>query len=151
MRTLIRRTSIVLSCLALSAFLRGADAVDRPFQGITHITRTETVPRSRLIHIVKIDLTAPGIRFKLTAPSGKLETVRQTTLDFLKQEHAQVGINGHFFVPFPTPDTEVSLVGFAASEGNVYSAFEKPSQSYALVSYAPALNIDSTNHAVIVH
>jgi len=149
-RSLISRR--VFCCIALFAGLTwAADVVDHPFQGITHITRTESAPRNLHVHIVKIDLSAPGIHFKLTAPGGTLETVRQTTLDFLKQEHAQVAINSHFFVPFPSPDTDVSLVGFAASEGNVYSGFEKPVQSYAIVSDAPAVNIDSANHAGIVH
>jgi hypothetical protein len=103
-----------------------AETVEQPFRGITHITRTETAPRNLRIHVVKIDLTAPGISLKLTPPSGSRETVRQTTLEFLKQERAQVAINAHFFVPFPTPDTEVSLVGLAASEGRVYSGCEKP-------------------------
>src|SRR5437763_5456368 len=83
-----------------------ADIVEHPFRGVTHIYRTETTPRSLHVHIVKIDLTAPGISFKLTPPGGTLETLRQTTLEFLEQEHAQIAINGHFFVPFPSPDPE---------------------------------------------
>jgi hypothetical protein len=43
------------------------------------------------------------------------------------------------------------LIGLAASDGNVYSSFEAPVQSYAIVTDAPALNIDSSNHAGIVH
>src|SRR5436309_2866838 len=107
----------------------GAELVDHPFPGITHITRTEASPRQVNIHIVQIDLTAPGIGFKLTAPERPLETVRQTTLEFLNQEHAQVAINSHFFVPFPSADPNASVVGLAASNGNVYSAFEAPVQS----------------------
>ena len=60
-------------------------------------------------------------------------------------------MNAHFFVPFPSPDMEVNLVGFAASMGSVYSSFEDPVQSYAIVARAPALNIDPSNHAAIVH
>jgi exopolysaccharide biosynthesis protein len=103
------------------------------------------------MHIVEIDLAAPGIGFKLTSPGGPLETVRQTTLDFLNQEHAQVAINGHFFLPFPSRDPNAALIGLAASNGNVYSAFEAPVQSYAIVTNAPAINIDPSNHADIVH
>ncbi len=103
------------------------------------------------MHIIEVDLTAPGIGFKLTAPGGSLETVRQTTLAFLKQEHAQIAINAHFFLPFPSKNPEARLVGFAASNGNVYSAFEAPAQSYAIVTYAPAINIDPSNHATLVH
>lgn len=148
----MNRTLFVLTWLVVRAIgLCAADTVEHPFQGITHIVRTETAPRSLHIHIVKIDLTAPGIHFKLTPPGGKRETVRQTTLEFLKQQHAQIAINVHFFVPFPSPEPEASLVGFAASDGTVYSAFEKPMQSYAVVSDAPALDIDPDNHAAIVH
>jgi exopolysaccharide biosynthesis protein len=134
-----------------AAGLWAADAADRPFRGVTHIFRTETAPRNLHIHIVKIDLTAPGIGFKLTPPGGTLETVRQTTLAFLREEHAQIAINGHFFLPFPSSNPDASLVGFAASDGKVYSAFEKPAQSYAIVADAPALNIDASNRAGIVH
>jgi exopolysaccharide biosynthesis protein len=103
------------------------------------------------IHVIEIDLSTPGIGFKLTAPSGTLETVRQTTLDFLKQEHAQVAINAHFFLPFPSKSPDAMLIGFAVSNGTVYSAFEAPAQSYAIVANAPAINIDPSNHAAIVH
>lgn len=129
---------LLLSALAVPA----ADTIERPFLGITHITRER-------MHIVQIDLRAPGIRFNLTPHSGRLETVRQTTLEFLEQERAQVAINTHFFLPFPSEQAEADLVGFAASEGVVYSRFEKPSQSYALVRKAPALSIDRKNRGRI--
>ncbi len=91
--------------------------VTHPYRGITYITRTESSPRKVTLHVVEIDLTASGIRFKLTPPGGTRDTVRQTTLDFLKQEKAQVAINAHFFLPFPSPDTDANLVGLAVSQG----------------------------------
>ncbi|HEV8147470.1 MAG TPA: phosphodiester glycosidase family protein [Bryobacteraceae bacterium] len=115
-----------------------ADTIEHPFAGVTHTTREH-------MHIVQIDLRTPGIRFKLTPHSGRLETVRQTTLEFLEQERAQIAINAHFFLPFPSEQPETDLIGFAASDGKVYSRFEKPKQSYALVRKAPALNIDRKN------
>jgi exopolysaccharide biosynthesis protein len=152
---MIAKASIapILALLALGcpAALPGAEVVEHPFVGVTYITRTETAPRSIAAHLVKIDLTSPGIRFKLTPPGGALETVRETTLGFLNREHAQVAINGHFFTPFPSSSLDANLVGFAASEGAVYSAFETPAQSYAIVANAPAINIDAANHAAIVH
>ncbi len=138
--------------------LRADQTVTRPFAGVTCITRTETLPRILNLHVVQIDLTTPGLRFKLSPPGGTRDTVRQTTLDFLRQEHAQLAINAHFYLPFATPDTDANLVGFAVSEGFVYSPFEPQpigpayaDQSYAIVAYAPALNIDRFNHARIVH
>ncbi len=151
-----RRTLIVLvqtlftTCSWISE-LQAAEVVDHPFRGITSIMRTESSPRNVSLHIIEIDLTTSGIGFKLTPPGGSLETIRQTTLEFLKQEHAQVAINGHFFLPFPSTTSDATLVGFAASNGQVYSAFEQPAQSYAIVPFAPAINIDPSNHAAIVH
>lgn len=140
----------VLTC-SLSAELRGAEIVEHPFLGITHITRTETVPRAVRMHVVQIDLAAPGIAFQLTPPSGTLETIRQTTLGFIEETQAQVAVNGHYFLPFPSTSSDAMLVGLGAWNGDVYSAFESPTQAYAIVRDAPALNIDPGNFASIVH
>ena len=40
------------------------------FPGIVHILRSETEPRSLHIHIVKVDLAAPGIRFQVDLALG---------------------------------------------------------------------------------
>ena len=77
--------------------------------------------------------------------------MRQSTLSFLAQERAQLAINAHFFLPFPSEDKTAWVIGLGASEGRVFSAFEIPEQSYALVPYAQAINIDRDNHASIVH
>jgi exopolysaccharide biosynthesis protein len=72
-------------------------------------------------------------------------------VDYLRQERAQLAINAHFFLPFPSQDTDAFAIGLAASEGRVFSAFESPEQSFAIVADAPALNIDARNRARIVH
>jgi len=131
--------------------LDGAQTVRKPFVGVTTIIRTETTPRNLRMHIVQVDLNANGVRLKLTPPGGSMETVRNTTLGFLSQEHAQIAVNVHFFLPFPSTNSGAMLIGLAASDGNVFSAFESPVQSYAIVTDAPALNIDQLNRVSIVH
>jgi hypothetical protein len=140
----------------VSVFLGGADVaaqqtVRHPFVGVTHVMRVTTTPRDLRMHIITVDLTAPGIRVTVTPPGGPRETIRQTTLQFLQEKRAQVAINVHFFLPFPSANPFASLIGLAASDGSVYSAFEAPEQSYAIVTDAPALNIDAKNRATIVH
>jgi len=135
-----------MSWLALLATL-----VSQPFLGITLIDRTETAPRRIHVRVVQIDLRAPGIRFKLSPPGGPREVRRQTTLDFLRRERAQVAINAHYFLPFPSDEPDAWVIGLAASDGRVYSAFEYPEQNFALIDNAPALNIDRRNRAAIVH
>ncbi|HET9131861.1 MAG TPA: phosphodiester glycosidase family protein, partial [Terriglobia bacterium] len=143
--------AFTLAVAWLLAPLDGAQTVRKPFIGVTMIARTETAPRFLQIHIVQIDLNAPGIRFKLTAPGGKMEAIRNTTVEFLSEEHAQVAVNAHFFLPFPSTSADANLIGLAASNGNVYSGFESPAQSYAIIPDAPALNIDQSNRVSIVH
>jgi hypothetical protein len=154
----LRRTAARIACgiALLTVWLGLADAraqqtARHPFVGITHIVRVATSPRPLRMHIVTIDLGAPGIRVTVTPPGGPRETIRQTTLQFLREERAQIAINAHFFLPFPSANPFASLVGLAASNGTVYSAFEAPEQSYALLTHAPAVNIDANNRAGIVH
>src|SRR5215831_16940380 len=137
---------LVLLC-GVKTSLFAAETVDHPFLGVTHITRTETSPRAVTMHIVQIDLSLPGIGFRLTPPGGTRETIRQTVLAYLNAQQAQVAVNSHFFLPFPSADLNAMLIGLAASEGNVFSAFEAPVQSYALVTDAPGINVDASNQA----
>jgi hypothetical protein len=122
----------------------------QPFVGVTYFARADATPRPLRMHVAQIELRAPGIRFKVSPPGGDREVVRQSTLEFLRQERAQLAINAHFFLPFPSTDRTAFVIGLAASEGAVFSAFETPEQRYALVVDAPALNIDRNNRAAIV-
>lgn len=125
--------------------------VARPYRGVTYSDRWADAPRRIHMHIAQIDLKTPGLRFKVSPAAGDREVIRQSTLAFLTQERAQLAINGHFFLPFPSTERTAWVIGLAASEGRVYSAFETPEQRYALVADAPAINIDRHNRATIVH
>jgi exopolysaccharide biosynthesis protein len=145
------RLAFVVALACAISHPRADARVSRPFRGVTYIDRTEVSPRPLHIHVAQIDLATPGLRFKLSPPKPPLEVVRQTTLAFLKQERGQIAINAHFFWPWPSDDPASSLVGIAASDGTVYSAFEHPIQRYAIVDEAPGLNIDRANRGSIVH
>jgi hypothetical protein len=136
--------------LVLCQATASAQPAVQPYAGVTIATRVETEPRPVRLHVAEVDLSIPGVRVGLTGPSGPLEVVRRTTADHVRSASAQVGVNGHFFLPFPSDRLEADLVGIAASEGVVYSAFESPAQSYALVNDAPGINIDRRNLATIV-
>jgi hypothetical protein len=47
------------------------------------------------------------------------------------RERAKLAVNIPFYLPVGTPES--NLIGLAASNGNVYSAFEIPVQTYAIV------------------
>lgn len=147
----MRALPLAIFLLAISGLARTPSSVTHPFAGITYTDTSLTTPRPMHVHVIQVDLGTPGIRLMLTPPAGPRETVRQTTSEFVNSVHAQAGINAHFFLPFPSTDTSDWLIGLAASEGRVFSACESPQQSFALVADAPAINIDATNHASIVH
>lgn len=132
------------------ALALAAESSNEPYKGMTLIHRTESAPRPFSARIVKIALSTPGLRFALTPKSGAREATRQTTLDFLNEQKAALAINGHFFTPFPSEDKECFLVGLAASNGDVYSDFEQPEQSYAIMANAPAINIAEDNTASMI-
>ena len=150
-----RRLAVLTLALATAVPLaprsHAQPRVTHPYSGITYVDRTESAPRALHMHVAQIDLDTPGLRFRLSPHAGPREAVRQTTLSFLRGEHAQLAINAHYFLPFPSDELPASLIGIAASDGDVYSAFEHPVQHYAIVDDAPGLNIDRENHASIVH
>lgn len=131
-----------------------ARTVTHPYAGVTRTERRDASPRPLSMHVIEVDLDAPGIRFKLTPRGGPLETIKQSTLDFMTNQHAQIAVNMHFFEPWPAPAPDpgsADLVGLAASEGDVYSAFEPaPAKPHAIRFNAQGLNIDPSNRAAIV-
>lgn len=150
MRTLVAG-ALVLALVSIGRSETGrAWQVTQPFVGITYADKSVNEPRPLRMHVAQIDLQAQGIRFKVSPPGGDREVVRQTTLEFARRERAQLAINAHYFLPFPSEDRTAWIIGLGASEGRVFSAFEPPEQSYALVAFAPAINIDRDNHASIV-
>jgi exopolysaccharide biosynthesis protein len=153
-----------------SQWASGTEIVTHPYRGVTHIVRTETLPRVEHINVIQIDLTTPGLRFKVTdgnanqpANSAIRETTAATTLSYLTSQNGQLAINAHFYQP-NSSDANRWVVGLAASQGNIYSSFEGPTsatsnpvgsltltQNYAIMTHAPALNIDGLNNAQVVH
>ena len=146
-----KRETFALLCLGFALAAAAPQIGQRPFRGVMHVTRQESSPRPVTIHVVTINLNEPGIRMKMTEPGGTRETLRETTLAFLNREHAQIAINAHFFLPFPSTDVTADVIGMAASKGKVYSGCERPVQSHAIVANAPAINFDRENRASIVH
>ncbi|MBN1427749.1 MAG: phosphodiester glycosidase family protein [Anaerolineae bacterium] len=102
------------------------------FEGITYIRDVRSQPRPLVIHIILIDLDAPGIGFLVTPPDplDGHQLRARTTSQFLAEHDLQLAINGDFFEPwrdnspldyYPHPGDPVDVTGFAASKGMIYS------------------------------
>ncbi len=102
------------------------------FRGIEYVRDVRQLPRPMVVHVVRIDLAAPGIKFLVTPPGGAAghELAARKTTRFLREFECQVAINANYFYPFrsnspwdylPRAGDGVDLCGFAASRGIVYS------------------------------
>ncbi len=102
------------------------------FQGVEYIRDVRSSPRRIVIHVIKIDLQADGIRLLVTPgdPDQELPLKARTTSQFLNNFELQVAINGDGFQPwhdrgfmdyYPHKGDHVDVIGYAASEGTIYS------------------------------
>ena len=112
------------------------DQEQQLFQGVVYRRKARSTPRPLTIHVVTIDLTAPGIGVLVTP--GKvtpewMEITARTTSEFVSEFKLQLAINGGFFFPFhehtpwdyyPHSGDMVNVLGQAISNGQPYSPVE---------------------------
>lgn len=106
------------------------------FQGVVYQRQIRSTPRPIVIHVVSIDLTAPGIRVRVgpgEPTPDQTETTAYTVSEFLTQFDLQLAVNASFFYPFeektpwnyyPHSGDRVNVVGQAISNGKPYSEAE---------------------------
>ncbi len=114
------------------------------FEGVTYMRDVRHVPRPLVIHVITVDLSAPGIGFLVTPgrPMGSRQLPARTTSQFLLEFDLQIAINGGFFTPwhsdspwdyYPHVGDPVDVAGFASSRGAIYSK-EMPGHSTLYIS-----------------
>ncbi len=98
------------------------------FPGIEYTREVRQTPLPLVIHIVRVDLTAPGIHFFVTPrqPVGEYEMTARTTSAFLQEFGLQVAINADYFDPwrdyglqdyYPHAGDGVNLRGISINDG----------------------------------
>lgn len=142
------REGLIWLCLLLPLALYGYASLTRPtgksidsqplFEGITYRRYTQQNPRPQLIHLLEIDLSAPGVVPFVTPgidesdskADQQHETVAQKTSTFLKTHQLQLAVNANFFNPFseaapwqysPREGDSTNLIGLAISDGEIVS------------------------------
>jgi exopolysaccharide biosynthesis protein len=106
------------------------------FSGITYQREFHRAPQPYWLHIVRVDLTAPGLRTFVTpgAPGrDNREISARTTSEFLREFGLQLAVNGSYFFPivernpwdyYPHSGDRISIVGQVISNGVTYSSAE---------------------------
>lgn len=121
----------LLLCGLMATASGAAQVISEPFLGVRHIYQTETSPRPLKIHVVEIDLSAPGLSFRVTPRSASYpgpyingspgETNHQTTRAFANAYGAQVAINGALY---DSSGSWANNLGLTAAIGDEYSPWE---------------------------
>lgn len=102
------------------------------YQGVEYVREPRDTPRPMMVHVVTVNLTAPGVRVLVTPGQavGGREMIARTTSQFLEEFDLQVAVNGGFFGPFysrglwdyyPHGGNPVNVRGLAISNGETYS------------------------------
>lgn len=137
---------LVLTALLLAACQTAPPPPLAPrslFRGVRYERVVTDQPRPLVIHVVRIDLSAPGLDFLVTPPSAdpKRQLRAQTTSQFLKKNRLQLAINGGFFRPFyaawpfgffPHSGDGVDVRGIMISSGRAYSQAQRGFASLSL-------------------
>jgi hypothetical protein len=103
------------------------------FRGITYQRQFLSTQRPVMLHIVRVNLMAHGVKAFVTpgqrAPDDT-ETNARTTSEFVREFNLQLGINANFFFPFdestawnyyPYSGDRANAIGQAISNGTIYS------------------------------
>jgi hypothetical protein len=136
-------TSASAASISVSSFSAQFVGVDLATAKILSDADSSVVNTS-IAYIERIDLTAPGIGFTTTPPSGPLETTSQSTSQFLQSTGAEVAINANFFSDVAGTPSPEDLLGLAVSNGTVVSP-----QAFGSDDAAASLVITKTNAATI--
>lgn len=115
------------------------------FQGIVYKRDARLTPRPLMVHIVTIDLTAPGMNVLVTpgkaTPENDKDIDARTTSEFVREFKVQLAINGSYFYPFhertpwdyfPQRGDRVTITGQAMSDGSTYS---QPAPDWSVVCF----------------
>lgn len=82
-----------------------SDKTDTLYQGISYTRTALEIPRPVMLHVVEVDLTAPGVGFFVTPAEVDGSYRGRTTADFLAEFDLQLAINANFYrANFRQPD-----------------------------------------------
>ncbi len=106
---------------------------EKLFLGVEYRREVQTDPRPAVIHVVLVDLVAPGIGLTVTMPEERpikgRRLLARTVSGFLTDVNAQLAVNANYFIPFhsrwpwdfyPEEGDPVDVVGVAASQGDQF-------------------------------
>lgn len=103
------------------------------FEGIVYWREFRTHPRPFMMHIAKVDLTAPGIEILVTPGhflEGEPHFFARTTSEFADEFDVQLAINAGFFFPiyinhpwnyYPKSGEPIHILGQAIADGIEYN------------------------------
>ncbi|MBK8026407.1 MAG: hypothetical protein IPK19_34725 [Chloroflexi bacterium] len=161
-----RSRPLLIPCFIITALLTGVALWHnhRPlpsnerrmlFQGVEYVREVRPGREDpKIVHVVRIDLTTPGLSFLVTPhdPVGEYEQAALTTSSFLRANHLSLAINADGFQPWEPGD----LLNFYPREGDgitlhvpSVSLGDRYSDGYSPPGSVPTLHLSAQNQASI--
>ena len=103
--------------------------------------------RPQIVTAIRVDLTVPGISFTSTPGNGRglLETLSQTTSEFLASTTAQVAVNTSFYTPCCSGSPQnKDIIGLAITDGLPVSPAQSEARAALLISELNAASFVNT-------
>ncbi len=103
---------------------------ERLFFGVTYQRLPKDLPRPLMVHVITIDLLAPGLKAYTSIGVPDLGIRAKTLSEFIKESGVKIAINGSFFQPhyvnnifdyFPHSGDIVHPFGMTMYMGQIYS------------------------------
>jgi hypothetical protein len=121
------------------------------FPGMWYMREIRQFPIAQVIHIVEIDLTTPGLRFRVTPGDDRTDYTysARTASEFLVEQNLALAINGDYFDPshdkyildyYPHRGDGVNIHGYTMSDGVVVSKGYAPAHNSYRSLYISAEN-----------
>jgi Phosphodiester glycosidase len=136
-RALYASLALAALCVPLAWYAyrhrpRPHPALERLAPGVAYTREVLDEPRPIIVHLVRVELATPGLRFLVTPGdlSRPLPFAARTTSAFVRETGALLAINGDFFEPwhseapwdyYPHVGDPVRARGRACSEGACYA------------------------------
>lgn len=117
------------------------------YQGVHYLRDARMEPRPVVIHVVTVDLDAPGLSFLVTPPESDGTLIARTTAAFLEAHRLQLAVNGDFYASPEDPREHPGNGEAVVSRGLMASTGQIVSRGYVSSSATNTLYISADNAA----
>lgn len=116
------------------------------YEGVEYRLVQKESPSRLRVHIVRIDMNNPDVKFRVTPSEEGMQTIRSMkTSSFLEKYHVQLAINGTGYLPAmnETEGSLKSIEAFAVGNGEQYAETNEENGAFIILKNGKAKIVNS--------